>query len=109
MRRRYFCSLICCIVLFSTPIVPIAQTSHSAKVLPTETGPIAPFLRDMSVGYVGEGDDLFGTEIKKVEAALARESKNSAMLIDQTGNDRELIIAAAAAKVASGLASSPMS
>jgi hypothetical protein len=102
MRKVLLSSLVLSIVTFSMPIVPIAQ-QIGRPVSYSAAGPLrgSSFLHDLSEPTAGENSDLYSTEAKKIAAVLAKETKKSPIVIDQTGNDRELIMSAAAAKISS--------
>lgn len=101
MRKILHNALVCSLVLFSMPIAPLAQVRHSRIVPEVETNRAASYLRDLAMSDIAEAEDLYSTETKKIAAVLGKDSKKSPILIDQTGNDRELIIRAAASRISS--------
>jgi len=101
MRKIVLSLLVCSVALFSLPIVPLAQTRDLHRSVAGKDLDVSVFLRDMSTSELTEVDDLYSSEIKKMTAVLGKDSKKSPILIDQTGNDREFIIQAAASRIAS--------
>ena len=101
MRKEFISTLVLSIVVFSLPIVPIAQMSRPVSY--PVAGPIrtSEFLRDLAESAVSENSDLFATQAKKIAGVIAKPAKRSPIVIDQTGNDRDLIMSAAAAKIRS--------
>src|SRR5688500_14886123 len=99
MRKIIVGTLVLSIVVFSMPIAPLAQLHASRTASLSKPLDISMFLRDMG-STIGEGDDVYSAETKKIASILTGPAKKSPILIDRTGNDRELIIQAAASRLA---------
>src|SRR5690348_7207864 len=99
MRKLLLTLIVISITLFSMPIVQIAQVRDVSRNAARSGTDVAAFLRDMSTATGIEDEDLYSVEIKKIATVLASPGHRSAMLIDQTGNDRELIANTAAARI----------
>ena len=95
--QKFLCVLIFTALLISMPLASRAETSA-----PKGTGNVdaSTFLVDMA-SYAPPLDGAYRSEIKKIASILGRDSRKNPILVDPTGNDRELVVRAAAAYVAS--------
>ncbi|MBA3354023.1 MAG: S8 family serine peptidase, partial [Blastocatellia bacterium] len=89
--------------VISLAITSLGQTLDLTPAMPRPSSKIeaANVLRNMSSLLQAETADLYSTEVKKIASVLAKPSQKNPILIDQTGNDRELIVQAAASRLAS--------
>src|SRR5215213_7661506 len=101
MRRRILNVLITCVALVSMTIAPLAQSreTRSASVPAADSG-ASRFLLEISSSADEKAGDLYSSESKKIASVLSGAAHKSAMLIDPTGNDRQQIIEASAARIA---------
>src|SRR5688500_16597224 len=99
MRKKFLCVLIFTALLISMPLAPFAQTSAPKGTAAQEVD-ASTFLVDMA-SNAPSLDGAYPSETKKIAAILGRDSRKSPILIDPTGNDRELVVQAAAIYLAS--------
>src|SRR5688572_27624698 len=99
MRKKFLCVLIFTALLVSMPLAPLAQTSATKET--AEPGvDSSTFLVDIA-SNAPSLDGAYPSETKKIAAILGRDSRKNPILIDPTGNDRELVVQAAAVYLAS--------
>jgi hypothetical protein len=100
MRKKVLCVLIVTALLISMPLAPARAEFGSRKRQQAHEVDASTYLVDIA-SNAPSMEGAYPSETKKIVAILGRDSRKNPILIDPTGNDRELVVQAAAVYLAS--------